>query len=287
MRSIPASWWNSKTSTTMLEITGTERDALILEILNRIDTDPQRIASPERVAAWEKGWQEALDKFRADPKEENIIPAFIRPGKPLRVQQKFVQPEDPDAELNYCRWLQRGVLAPLFSDCASITEFGCGTGFNLVALGRVYPQKPLYGFDFSEFAVEMTAEAGKALGVNILTAYFDMKTLEPFPYTLGKDAGVFTFGAIEQLGSGFEKFIEYLIDQKPKLVVHIEPIVELMDPKNLVDALGIRFHRKRGYTEGLLPYLQWHPKVEVLDVQRSYFGSLMFESYGRIVWRVR
>jgi len=215
------------------------------------------------------------------------VPAFIRRGQPLRVQQKFVWPDDPDAELNYCRWLQRGILAPLFADCDSITEFGCGTGFNLVALGRVYPQKALYGFDFSHAAVQMTAEAGKVFGVDILTAEFDMATLKPIEYTLGKDAGVFTFGSVEQLGEAFRPFIEYLIEQRPKVVVHIEPVAELMDPENLVDALGIRFHRKRGYTEGLLPYLQAHPQVEVIDVQRSYFGSLMFESYARIVWRVR
>lgn len=270
----------------MLEITGAERDALIVSILDRIDADQQRIASPARTKAWENGWEGALERFLAEPIEENLVPAFLRPGQPLRVNKKFVKPVDPCAELNYCRWLQRGILAPLFSDCVSIHEFGCGTGFNLLALSRVYPGKPMYGYDFSSAAVKMTNEAARLLVADIRAAEFDMA--HPGRVALGIDAGVLTFGSIEQLGSdGFQSFIEYLTNERPRIVVHVEPIVELMEPANLVDALGIRFHRKRGYTEGLLPYLQSHPAIEVLDVQRSYFGSLMFESYGRIVWRVR
>lgn len=270
------------------EITGAERDALIVSILDKIENDQQRIASPERVTAWRKGWQEALDRFKAKPSEEALIPAFIRSGQPLRVNRKFVMPSEPDAELLYCRLLQRGFLAPLFKDCSFIYEFGCGTGFNLTALAGVYPEKVFFGYDFCEQAVQLTSLAGKFIGKEIVAARFDMATLEPLKYTLGPGAGVFTFGSIEQLGGhNFKNFIDYLIEQKPKVVAHIEPIVELMDPANLVDALGIRFHKRRGYTEGLLPYLQAHPRVKVELVERSGFGSLMFESYGRIVWRPR
>ena len=268
------------------EIIGAERDALILSILDRIDHDEQRIASFGRAAAWQKGWGEALEKFKAKPCEEALVPAFIRPGQPLRVDRKFVMPKEPDAELLYCRLLQRGFLAPLFKDCSSIAEFGCGTGFNLVALARVYPEKDFFGCDFCAEAVQMTRLAGKLVGKDFDTALFDMA--RPVKYTLGPGEGVFTFGSMEQLGGhNYKAFIDYLIEQRPKVVAHIEPIVELMDPANLVDALGIRFHRRRGYTEGFLPYLQSHPGVKVEHVERSHFGSLMFESYGRIVWRVR
>jgi hypothetical protein len=58
-----------------------------------------------------------------------------------------------------------------------------------------------------------------------------------------------------------------------------------MDPANEVDALAIAFMQKRGYTSGLLPWLLNDPRVEVLHVERTGFGSLMIEGYNLIAWK--
>ena len=96
-------------------------------------------------------------------------------------------------------------------------------------------------------------------------------------------------GAVEQLGGSeaFKPFVEWLIERRPRVVLHVEPTVELYDSANLIDALAIRFHRKRQYTTGLLPYLQAHPRVRMLKVERGYFGSLMLEAYNVVLWSVK
>lgn len=267
-------------------IEGSERDRLILAILKRIDTDQQVIAAPERIAAWEQGWAEQLKAFRESPSEDALVPRFIRPGMPVRWRQQFYHPADPWHELNYVRMVQ-GHIGDLLQECATIHEFGCGTGFNLCALGKRFPGKLLYGYDFSAASCTLTEAAGQHFGYRINAEVFDMSmpngALRP---KLGHDAGVFTFGSIEQLGPhGFQRFIDYLIEQRPRVVVHIEPVPELLDPNNLVDHLSLMFHRKRQYTYNLLGYL--HDRVVMKEVERSWFGSTMLESYATIVWQTR
>lgn len=268
----------------MNRIRGAERDALILEIIERIERDTQRIAAPERTAAWEHGWLEALDKFRKDPREESLIPAFVRAGQPLRVDGDLWHGNGA-SELQYIRALQNGPIADAFKDCTHVYEFGCGTGFNLVALAKLMPGKTYTGLDFSFPAVQLVNEAAQVFQLNLRGAWFNMA--RPSDMALAGNAGVLTFGAVEQLGGSeaFKPFVEYLIAERPSIVLHIEPAIELYDPANLLDNLAMRFHKKRGYTTGLLPYLQAHPKVEVLSVERAHFGSLMHEGYSRILWR--
>ena len=263
-------------------IEGAERDRLILSILNRID-DEDGFTAEERAAAWESRWREQLEAFRVSPLDSLLIPRFIRAGQPVRWRQQFYHPTDHQHELNYVRMMQEHI-GDRMEGCKSIHEFGCGTGFNLLAMKRRFPGATVAGYDYSRAAVALASESARHYGLSITTSRFDMATQEPIAYTLGPDSGVFTFGALEQLGPRrFQAFIDYLIEQRPSIVVHVEPVPELLDPDNLVDALSLRFHRRRGYTEGLLAYL--HGRVNMLEVERSWFGSTMIESYAQVVWR--
>lgn len=267
----------------MRRIAGKERDDLILAILNRIDADTQVIGAPERTAAWERGWQEALARFKANPCEESLIPAFIHNDQPVRWEGDFWMPDEEYNELSHVRVLQAR-LAACLQDCPTIAEFGSGTGFNLVALWEQFHSKEYHAFDFSLSAVALADEIRKLSSVPVFGHLFDMKKPDA---ALSTGTGVFTFGAIEQLAGQFHAFMGYLIEQRPRIVVHIEPIAELYDPTSLLDALALRFHRKRGYTEGLLPWLQVNPSVELLQVEKSAFGSLMHSGYNLIAWRPR
>lgn len=259
----------------MSEIIGAERDALLLRILKNIaEAKPHADAE-----AWERGWTQALENFRDLPLVSSLLPAFIKDYEPTRHRGGFHRGV---SEMVYvCSihdWLAEQIL-----DCDNVYEFGCGTGFNLVALAKRAPEKCYVGLDRSYASAQLVLEAAEALELPILSGQFDM--LEPRA-DMPHNVGAFTFGSMEQLGD-FKPFIEWLLKQKPRIVVHIEPIPELLDPDNLVDWLSLEFHRKRGYTVGLLPYLQAHPQIEVMHVERSHFGSLFLESYARIVWRPR
>ena len=116
---------------------------------------------------------------------------------------------------------------------------------------------------------------------------FDMINPD-YNFNLAARSAVFTFGALEQLASKTESFIQYLLHQKPGICIHVEPTVELYDENSLFDYLAIQFHRKRGYTERLLPRIQQleiEGKAKIIGVKRLNFGSLFLEGYTYIIWQ--
>ena len=265
-------------------ISGLARDNLIFSILKRLKEDKQKVGAPDRIDDWEAGWSDNLERFKRSGSLADIVPRFVRHGHPVRWQQDFYAPDDPDYELRFIEWLQKDVIAPWFKECHTIHEFGAGTGLNLVALSDVYPDKLLYGADYSEHSVDLVNAISEKTYRHMHGKLFDMRRPDA-TYPLRSGDGVLTFGAIEQLAGDFRAFIEFVLSRKPRVVVHVEPVIELYDEQHFVDWLAIQFHQQRGYTEGLLPFLSEDPRIKVLEVRRSYVGSLMMEGYTRIIWQ--
>ncbi len=263
---------------------------MIVEVLKRIDADSQKIASVERRDVWERGWREAFNEYvRSGHSEEALVPRFIRPNQPVRLNGEYVLPRNPKFELEFVRMLREWMFREYFALAGEVHEFGCGTGFNLLALSEIFPDKPLYGSDFVPASVELVKEIARAKNVRLAARKFDMTVPDP-EYPMQPGAGVFTFGSLEQLGGRFESFLQFLLERKPAICIHVEPTVELYDENRLVDYLAARFHRKRGYTEGLLPrlrQLETSGAIELIKTRRLGFGSLMMEGYSLLVWKPR
>jgi len=267
---------------------GEERDKMILSALKKIETDAQVIGAPSRKDDWQRGWNENFENFVASNYSlDSLIPKFIRPNQPIRFQQDYILPENPMFELDFLRVFRQWLFETYLGEASSVYEFGSGTGFNLVALAQVHPEKKLYGLDFVPPARDLVNLIAEKHHWNMTGKLFDMihpdESLE-----LDTNSAIMTLGAMEQLASKFEAFLQFLLRQSPRICIHMEPTVELYDETNLVDYLAMKFHRKRGYTEGFLPRLrelEKERKLEVLKVQRLYFGSAFMEGYMYMVWR--
>jgi len=278
----------SETNFCYRDIKGEELESLILRILTRIDEDVQVIGAEERQEVWDKGWQENLDEFLdSDFDEEKLVPRFIRHNNPIRYNQGYIFPEQPEFELNYVKVFRQWYLEHYFANVENIYEYGCGTGFNLVAASKLFPEKKLFGSDFVQSSVDLVNAIGNAKNIPLQGGLFDM--IQPnHDYQISKNSGIFTFGSLEQLASKTDNFLDYLINQKPEICVHSEPAIELYQPTNLSDYLAIKFQSKRGYTEGLIPKLKKledEGRIELIKVKRLFFGSLFMEGYNLIVWK--
>jgi len=265
-----------------------ERDGIILDVLRRLDIDVQKIGAPERRAVWERGWREALNEYvDSGFAPSKLVPKFVRPNQPVRLNQDFVIPSNQNFELAFVEVLREWMFREFFADVEAVHEFGCGTGINLASLARIYPDKPLIGSDFVPASVELVNQIAANQKLNLSARLFDM-TAPASDYEIKSGSAIFTFGALEQLASRFEHFLSFLLARRPVVCLHVEPTVELYDKNNLVDYLAIGFHRKRGYTEGFLPRLQAlavEGQIDLLRTTRLNFGSLMMEGYNLLVWR--
>jgi SAM-dependent methyltransferase len=271
-------------------IAGPARDRLILSILKKIEQDKQKICAPERRSVWEKGWKENLRDFiKSNYDLSALTPRFIRPRQAVRFNQDYILPRDPDFELNYYGVFRQWLFKKYLPGFDSVYEFGCGTGFNLVALAQLFPEMKLCGLDFVPSAVKLVNTINKECGYNISARQFDMISPDA-GFKLDQGSAVLTIGAIEQLAGKIEPFIGYLLRQPVRRCIHVEPAISLYDENNLVDHLAIMFQGKRGYTDNLLTHLrrlEKNKRISILKVKRLFFGSLMMEGYNYIIWEPR
>ncbi len=236
---------------------------LLRQILSGIRDAKPITDTAERSAMWERCWSESgsVPDYFGDAYYRN------REGEMFAVM----------SERRYLDQLRNKLFHKYLRDIPEVSEFGCGTGHNLVPL--IDSGKRLRGFDWSEAAVKKV----RALGME--SERFDM--LNPVHYVL--DGAVLTVHAMEQLGDKWHLFINYLWrQQKRPLCIHIEPIEEFYDPLNLPDFLALTYHRKRCYLSGFLTGLremEARGEVEILEARRTYVGGLMHEANSVCVWR--
>lgn len=271
-------------------IEGEERDRIILDILRKIETDQQIIGAQERQTTWDKGWDGNLKAFiESNYSLDKITPKFIRPNQPIRFNHQYIIPTNPNFELDYFSVFRLWLFRKYLKDFNPIYDFGCGTGFNLVALAQMYPEKTLYGLDFVSPSRDIVNKIGEVYGWKMKGYLFDMVSPDE-NFKIERGSAILTSGAIEQLASKFEAFLQFLLKRFPALCINIEPTIELYDESNLVDYLAMKFHRKRGYTENYLPRLrelETQGKIEILKVKRLFFGSLYMEGFTYMIWRPR
>jgi hypothetical protein len=269
---------------------GKTQDDIVRRVEDHIESDRPTKVGEHRADIWESCWSENLDKFRQggfDP--EKLVPDFIKPGQPMRLDREYVVPSSPRFELEFFQVCRAFLFERYFRDAEAVLEFGCGSGFNLLALAQQLPGKRLCGLDWSRSSNEMLNTAGQKLGLPLTGRHFDFFNPDR-GVDISPKTAVLTMCALEQVGARHQAFVDFLLEKKPLVVLNMEPLLELYDAANPVDALAIRFHRKRGYLEGLLPslrQLEAERRIEILETKRFQFGSLYHECYSYIAWRTR
>lgn len=251
-----------------------EEDAVIVKILDVLFDPSLPFSGKHRREQWEKGWGENL-------KSGDITPRYFGKHKVNRINQRFVVGNTKKFEQNMLYSLVDELAYRYLADKKDIYEFGCGTGHNLLRVQKINKKARLHGFDWTKSSNEIVKKLG-----------FDAKQFdffEPdFSIGLQPDSAVYTVAALEQVGTRFEQYIKYLLRNKPSVVVHIEPIPELLDKNNLLDYLSIKYMEKRKYLTGYLDTLRIMEKngiIKILEARRSGIGSMFIDGYSIIIWK--
>ena len=109
-----------------------------------------------------------------------------------------------------------------------------------------------------------------------------------YEFKLKPCSAIYTVAALEQVGTNFRDFVNYLLKQKLEYCLHVEPIGEFLDESNLLDWLSIQYFHKRNYLQGFFNYLHELEKkgdIEIINAQRTFIGSLFIDGYSVIVWK--
>ncbi len=269
------------------EISNEQRDEAILKIIETLDSDLSK-SGPHRVSDWEKGWGENLRDYLESKELKDSVPKYFGKIPYIRWKQRWILPKNKDMEYQLLALIIEFIVDKYLGENDSIYEFGCGTGHNLIRIREALPYSYLHGLDWVESSQELINMISLNTSDKLLEAskfdFFDPNT----HFSLRENSVALTIASLEQTGRDFKKFVDYLIGQKPRLVIHIEPLWEPLDDKNLLDNLSVRYFRKRNYLDGLILYLrekQVEGKLELIDLKRTFVGSFFIDGYSIAVWR--
>jgi hypothetical protein len=251
--------------------------------------DPHVKAGEHRLKDWADGWAENLAAFRSQGNAENLVPKYFGKYPEIRLNGKLFIDAANRAELTLLRTLQVSALAyaKRATPFKGVCEFGAGTGHNLLAFSVDKTLEYLRGYEWSWSGVACINEIGKRYDSHITGHFFDYFAPGLQPQSDLAECCAITVASLEQIGTGFRPFLEFLKRGKPAVIINIEPIRELMGTGPLAE-LSMTYARKRNYLAGYYDYLknlQSAGVIEILLEQESLLGSKFINGYGTLIWR--
>jgi hypothetical protein len=280
--------WFENIDTSYTEATVELFQAYVLDVLKRIESPYIRWNREENLRVFESGWRENLVEAREKGlSAETLKPRYFRPSNFFRYDNRLITPSNPDIEYDLFTVARHLIFSKYLGATEKICEVGCGSCQNLLMLSELFPGKKFLGLDWTSASSEIGAFLARERKVDVSVSVFDMMEPSRSGVTITPGSAIVTIHALEQIGTNHGKLLSFLLESRPALVVHYEPIVEFYDDGNLLDYLAILYGKKRNYLEGYLPALRRlenDGKIEVLEARRPYLGGIIHES-SLVVWR--
>jgi len=267
----------------------TEVNEVLESIKNKISNPETNSAGPEFKDNWEANWRENLDKFEPKKNDSFLIPNFIHNVSVLRFKGNYIMPITPNFEMKVVRILRTFVFEKFFANIDSLYEFGAGTGFNLVQFGEMFPDKKLFGYDWTESSVKLISLAGESKNLKLHSAKFDMFRPD-FGLNVDRNSGLLTVGALEQLGTNWIEFLEFMLSKNFSIYMHIETNYEKnkkeTDDFNMIASVYIE---RRNWLRGYFAKLEELETQGVLEIifNKTIIGSKFHDSWNVTVWKLK
>jgi len=265
-----------------------ETERAVLDMIRAVYEEDLPISGPARHARWEGGWHENLAAFRSEHAGRGAAkPRYFNKYPVIRWRGKLYVAESPDYEYHMLEVIQDWMFDKYLREAKSVYEFGCGTGHNLFRVRDVNETTTLHGTDWAQSAIDfINLQAKHGATYSLSASQFDFFNPRS-DLRLTPRSAVFTVAALEQTGARFGAFVDWVIAQGPALVLHIEPIEEVLSSDVLLDFLSIKYFHKRNYLQGYLTHLQELERtgeIKIHEVVRTRIGSKFIEGYTVIAW---
>jgi len=269
-------------------VIGVDKEILLLEVLKNINSNKFTISNEKRVGQWNDGWQQNLDALIASNNVDSLDPKYYRGSEYFRLNKSYIKSENKQLDYVFFKVLRLWIFNEYVKNYSHIYEFGCGPSHNLVALGDIYPEIVLYGLDWAKSSIEIIKLLRTDFSYNIDGCVFDFFKPD-YQIDINENGLFITFGGLEQIGTNYNNFFNFILNKKPKTVIHIEPIIEFYEEDSLIDYLAILYHKKRNYLDGYYTSLlkaNKEGKINIIKSQRLEFGGLFHEGWSIIIFDI-
>jgi len=240
-------------------------------------------------AVWEKGWAQVLERVQEQGFSfDTLAPQYFQGQFTFRVDGEFYYSDVPNSAYFLDLILRDQFLRSCLSNHGRIVELGAGTGLNLLLLEQIWPGREILLTDWVRPSIDLAVLAKQVVDLEVSAEQFNITTLDGWErLEIGPGDTILTTQSLEQVGPFHKPLINCLIQAKPSKCVHMDPIKEVYDPTQSVDAAAIAYHEKRGYLDGFASYLgdlRNRGLVSELSITRLRYGNQFHEAYTIVEW---
>tara|TARA_R100000664_G_scaffold8581_1_gene14107 strand:- start:9793 stop:10701 length:909 start_codon:yes stop_codon:yes gene_type:complete len=238
---------------------------------------------------WQDDWFSVLQNLRTnnDNVKSIIRPKWFRKNAFVNIQNCLSLTETPYLDWEYQLITRQMLFYTHLKDIDNICEFGSGSGTNFYLINQILQDKNFILSDISVTSLKIIQELKRKLNRNNLT-YSNIDIEQDIDLELPDNTAVITTSVLEQIGDNYNNFINFILKEKPQIVINVEPIVELLDSKNGFDNVMNLYCEKRKYLTGYLTELEKlekQKKIKIIMKKRTMVSGTFIEN-SVLIWKV-
>ena len=238
---------------------------------------------------WQDDWFSVLQNLRTnnDNVKSIIRPKWFRESAFVNIHNCLSLTETPYVDWEYQLITRQMLFYTHLRDIENICEFGSGSGANFYLINEILQDKNFILSDISVTSLKIIEELKRKLNRNNLT-YSNIDIEQDIDLQLPDNTAVITTSVLEQIGDNYKNFINFILKEKPQIVINVEPIVELLDSKNGFDNVMNLYCEKRKYLAGYLTELEKlekQKKIKIIMKKRTMVSGTFIEN-SVLIWKV-
>ena len=238
---------------------------------------------------WQDDWFSVLQNLRTnDDNVKSIIrPKWFRERAFVNIQNCLSLTETSYVDWEYQLITRQMLFYTHLKDIENICEFGSGSGTNFYLINEILQNKNFILSDISVTSLKIIEELKRKLNRNNLI-YSNIDIEQDIDLQLPDNTAVITTSVLEQIGDNYKNFINFILKEKPQIVINVEPIVELLDSKNGFDNVMNLYCEKRKYLAGYLTELEKlekQKKIKIIMKKRTMVSGTFIEN-SVLIWKV-
>ena len=255
---------------------------------------------------WDNGWLENLRSYRETKNFDLLAPRYSGKLDYIRLERKLYKVEKRKKESETHKTLEHRLFSNLYDGVITrwieaeledvdknitIVEVGAGSCQHIP---RLYYRLLKRGIkaefvvcDWSTTTKEIAEAISEIEGITVQYKQIDLHgTIEEVD--IPKNSFVYTINALEQAGKKGGGVLKWIMKYNPKLVMHFEPLIELLEETDEIDKKSIEYIKKRGYLEGMIGTLKTEEsngRIKIERCLRTFIGNAHHENNSFACWR--
>ena len=238
---------------------------------------------------WQDDWFSVLQNLETNNENVKLIirPKWFRESAFVNIQNCLSLTKTPYVDWEYQLITRQMLFYTHLKDIENICEFGSGSGTNFYLINEILQNKSFILSDISVTSLKIIEELKRKLNRNNLT-HSNIDIEQDIDLQLPDNSAVITTSVLEQIGDNYKNFINFILKEKPQIVINIEPIVELLDSKGKFDNVMNLYCEKRKYLIGYLTELEKlerQKRIKIVMKKRTMVSGTFIEN-SVLIWKV-